>query len=742
MYFQLFFQAKSTQKNDELRKTNQAKSQETYELRETIKGYAEKATSLEDTIKALKEDKAKLVSRLQNADGALTSLSSKLSLSKSFPNLTTLSAKAKKSSGVFSQIQSKDILSQSTSINNSLDEILGILKQIPAPSITCQHTVEVNHLATELKKVNLELVNEKSNVCKLKKSVQDLQEALQTDGDMVEERDQKTVEIQKLRAKLQLQESNHKVRRQLSKEKKILQRKHSSIQQELKVVNTLYQTSATDVAQRDNHILELLAERKRLLTSTDSLLKETKDIRLKYQEKDKIAERYKRESCILLEKLNTATHEQDEMKRRNEALEDRLNRMVSSTDINEIKKSLADMQLDFNEIRAAKRQETSEIQGKLSGDLQSLYKKNDSLLQKITTLENQLFKEKQSVLEFEKVVKEKDGDIRELESLLDQQMSQAEMAASQSAMQQNMNESKLDAQMENLKLENEILQSRVLILEGISYELDILTVERDALKQENRRLKNNSIVTPINNNTGNNECTTSSLSGKAGVPKSEVNEELVLVNNLMLDEEHDEDSVDQLVKSTLRVEKLDDKVKEKLREMLSAPEFERFLSESDIVRVNLMESSSSCSTAFSANTTSGNCSNTSNNSNSSSKRKKKASLKNLSRQNSFENEHTINHMYQASSDTLMAPEGTASYEDVIQVYSPPSPTNQIPRPKSADINNNSSKCLDDEDTINYNNGTYDVITNDLTDRSSRSLGTEDYQPLKDPLGERFITYHS
>ena len=626
---------------------------------------------LENVIKVLKEDKATLVNKLQSADGALTSLSSKISLSKSTPNLNSKA----KSSGVFSQVESQVILDQSASINNNLEEILGILKQRPAThqaSSQQQHTVEVHHLTAEVKRLNLDLVNEKANVCKLKKSVHDLEEALQTEIDMVEERDQKSVEIQKLRAKLQLHDNNQKSRRQLSRDKKTLQRKHSAMQKELKVVNTLYQTSTTDIAQRDNHILELLAERKRLLTSTDSLLKEAKEVRMKYQEKDKLAEQYKRESCILLEKLNTSNEEHEEMKRKNEMLENRLNQMVSSTDLNEIKKSLAEMHLDFSEIKANKKQEddaTKGVESKYSEEIQSVYKKNDELLQRITTLENQLFKEKQIMLEMEKTIKEKDSDIQELESLLDQQMSRAESAVTQSEMQYNMNETKHHAQMDNLRLENEILESRVLILEGISHELDILTAERDTLKEDNKRLRNASMKYNgiANNNTSKAE-----------------DSELILVNNLEMETEEDNvESIDQLLKNieggTLKVDKLDDKVKEKLKEMLSAPEFEKFLSDSELVRVNLMESNSTCGSSSTG----------------------KASLKSLSRQTSFEKEHTINHMYQASSDALMATEGSSSYEDVIQVYSPSSPaappTEPLPIPLVERNNNN----MEEDTTINY-----------------------------------------
>ena len=668
----------NAQNTEELRKTSNAKTQEINELKKSIENYIQKNVILESVIKVLKEDKAKLVNKLQSADGALTNLSSKISLSKSFPNLAAASSKTK-SSGVFSHVESQAILDQSASINNNLEEILGLLKQRPAVHQVFsqqQHTVEVNQLTAEVKRLNLDLVNEKANVCKLKKSVHDLEEALQTENDMIEERDQKSIEIQKLRAKLQLHDNNQKSRRQLSRDKKMLQRKHSAIQKELKVVNTLYQTSTTDIAQRDNHILELLAERKRLLTSTDSLLKETKEVRMKYQEKDKLAERYKRESCILLEKLNTSNEEHEEMKRKNEMLENRLNQMVSSTDMDEIKKSLAEMQLDFNEIKASKRQEEDStellqegVESKYSEEIQSVYKKNDELLQRITTLENQLFKEKQITLELEKNIKEKESDIQELENLLDQQMSRAESAITQSEMQFNMNETKHHAQMDNLRLENEILESRVLILEGISHELDILTAERDTLKQENKRLRQ--VSTNLSSVTNTN------------TSKAE-DSELVLVKNLAIDTEEDNaDSIDHLFSGALKVHKLDDKVKEKLKEMLSTPEFEKFLSDSEIVRVNLMESSStSCGDSSTG----------------------KASLKSLSRQSSFEKEHTINHMYQASSDTLMATEGSASYEDVIQVYSPSPVTPTQPQP----VLSVDDSPMNEDTTINCNKTSTDT----------------------------------
>ncbi|XP_066911870.1 putative leucine-rich repeat-containing protein DDB_G0290503 isoform X1 [Clytia hemisphaerica] len=619
-----------------------ANPQEVFELKNVIKSYVGKNETLETVVKTLKIDKNKLLNRLQNADSQLTSLSNKITLSRSQPNLsssTNLALGPATGGGGGSTMNqttnSRPTMDQSQPaltalINNSLDQILGILKKLPPP---CQHSQgpEVQHLTSDLQRVNLELVEEKSKVCQLRKIVQELEEVIENENDVLKERDQKTAEIQKLRAKIQLHENNEKVRKQLAKEKKLLQRKSSSMQKELKVINTLYQTSATDIAQKDNHILELLAERKRLIASNEKFAKDLTAVNTKCMECEKLVEKYKRESAFLVEKLNAGAKEREEMKQRNESLEARINEMASSNDMREIKTSLTDMQKTFNEIKMKSKNSTN-VESKLTEDLQTVYRKNDELLNRITGLENQLYHEKENVLTLQKVVKEKETEINDLDTQMEEHKSQAEINASQSELHNNMNESKYESQIENLKLENEILQSRVMILEGISHEMDILTTERNNLKKENTQMRQR----------------------QSRTDKSE----MVLVANMA----NDPESKEKVIQEMCKVSKLDENAKEKLQEMLSMPGFERFLSE-DMSPINLMSDASSCATSKSSN-----------------------SVKSLSRESVFEKEHTINHMYQASSDTLMAPEGSASFEDVIQVYHPP-PTDDV------------------DATVDYNGGT-------------------------------------
>ena len=117
--------------------------QEVLELKNVIKGYVEKNETLETVVKTLKMDKVKLLNRLQTADSQLTSLSNKITLSRSQPNLsssTNLAPGSSASGGsatVNQTTNSRVVMDQSALINNSLDQILGILKKLPPP---CQHS--------------------------------------------------------------------------------------------------------------------------------------------------------------------------------------------------------------------------------------------------------------------------------------------------------------------------------------------------------------------------------------------------------------------------------------------------------------------------------------------------------------------------------------------------------------------------------------------------------------------------
>jgi len=171
---------------------------ESSEYRKQIQQFANENESLKDMVKTLNNDKARLFNKLQSADNALTNISNKVASSKSFPHLSK-----HESSGVFSEVDSKIFIEQSTVISNSLDEIRCMLNELPNPFQHAQ-SIEVNHLTAELHRVNLQLVEEKGNVCQLKKSVQELEEVLESENEMMKERDEKSMELQKLRSKLQL----------------------------------------------------------------------------------------------------------------------------------------------------------------------------------------------------------------------------------------------------------------------------------------------------------------------------------------------------------------------------------------------------------------------------------------------------------------------------------------------------------------------------------------------------------
>jgi len=584
------------------------------EYRKQIQQFANENESLKDMVKTLNNDKARLFNKLQSADNALTNISNKVTSSKSFPHLSK-----HESSGVFSEVDSKIFIEQSTVISNSLDEIRCMLNELPNPFQHAQ-SIEVNHLTAELHRVNLQLVEEKGNVCQLKKSVQELEEVLESENEMMKERDEKSMELQKLRSKLQLYTNNDKVRKQLSREKKILQRRNSSLQKECKILGAMYQSSSDDVTRKDQLVSDLMSEKKQLTDSSLILQQELKRSLENAKENEKLSEKFKRESHFLLEKLNSANEERAEVKRRSELLEQQINKMISLADV---KNSLAELQQSVQEIKA-RTSESTTLDPKIAREIEDMYKKNEELLRRTSLLENQQALNENQVENLQRIVNQKDSEIAILDSQLDQYKEQAETKASQTELNSSMNENRLKSQLENLKLENEILQSRILILEGISHEMEIITNERDALRRENHHLRGQF--------TRDVKGTTS---------------DLILVNNPVASDP----SFNQ--QNSYKLDELDEDAKQKLQQMLSTPEFEKFLS-SEIIHVNLLESDQSCD-----------------------RKKPPDSPESLSRESSFEKEHTINHMYQASSDVLMTTEGSASYEDVIQVYSPPTTTNEL-----------------------------------------------------------------
>ena len=589
------------------------------------------------SVNSLKEEKTKLLDRLSEADKSLLDLSKRV-----HPNPDD----NVKSESEYSSTKKID------HINLSLDEIKSVLKMLPQRSQAPTNDLELRQVQAELQQSKLQLVEEKAKVLQLKSNLTELKDMIADDDFIHNQHDAKQKQLQHLRSKHQHCIRNEKLRRQVQKEKKLLQRKHSTLQKQYQMLSALYQSSQSDLSYKEQIVAELVAAKKNQANESKTLKDQLESSKSFISENNVLLEKYKRESSYLLEKLNTGNEEKVELKKKNESLEQRLSQLSA---LDDVKKNLDFIRENLLEMKSTSNNSTKTNESSQS-DMDVLTQRNIDLADKILSLQYRLSTDQQEFEKLQRSVESKNKNINSYQQHIERLENKIACESSQSALQKAMKVSEYETKIENLTLEKEILTSRVLILEGIREEMNVLKKERNLLKLENQKLRRL--------NEQRNFSSGSYLNAVNAADE-------MFSGNELSDSPSEATSDTHFEENLKKLDELDEGTKSRLQQMLSTPEFESFLSTDD-VRIDLKDTNSQQSSDHSSDRIS-----------------IQESLKNLSA-DSFEPEHTIKHMFQTDSGNVQTETfgECTSFEDVIQVYTPP-------------VDYPSALSNKDEDTINY-----------------------------------------
>jgi len=577
-------------------------------MKSTYEEYVVSMKSIQNTnekltneIAALKDDKAKLVNNLQVADKALCTLGSRVSL----PNESRISCSPLKK--MDSNLSLANAISHD--VKATLDQIVESVKQFPIKE-HASYKDECTRLNIELQKSNLQLMEEKAVVKELQNTLDDMEVCVRDTESLTEVSEKKSEELKKLQNKHRDCAKTANLKRQLSREKKNLQRKIMEIEKQNEILNFMHDSLKSEHRVKETFIQSLTLDYEKSQQDKASLTQAMNDLKEKVNGKDILLEKFKRESCFLLEKFNKASEENEQSRQRYEKLE---NRLDGFTNISDLKNNLDDMQQSIVELRdgfdKTKLHEYSSFS--------TVVQQNEYLSLKVIELQKQLCDGETKYDELNQKIKVLHQENDSKDQMIKQLKEKNEEPG---IFHDPLKEQQLKKKIENLSLEKDILSSRVMVLEAIREEVEILRKEKVALKNENLslkgKLKYEKTVMRSSELSELDKTKTQNLSNQENFNQ----EASCILFTSASDAINDRDSTaDDFLENMKTLDDLCEEDKVKLNDLLSTPFFESFLSNND-VKINLLESDASSTN--------------------------NGSFQSL-------NEHVINHIYEGESDTML-----------------------------------------------------------------------------------------
>lgn len=526
------------------------------ELDKQVWSYTQTIKSLQNDVECLKTEKRKMIEKLEKTDSVLSKLSVRVS---SPPQGKHAPRTIFGTGSSYKHEESKQ----------SFEQLLHAVKQLASKNEHSSHE-ELTRLTSQLQDVNMKLVDEKSNALELKRRVAELESYLEQTGDVEELVKKQFTDLQLLRSKHQICLRKDKIRKQLKADKRRLKRKYENVVKEVQLLTVLYNSAKEELSHKDQVLKDLNAERKNYQDSHQHACEDLNELQKEMLQKKVAVEKYKRESCYLLEKLNTSTEEVSTLKDKNESLE------IKLEDFNDLK-LVKDGMRELIETLSQIRNETTGSAANNTAGVKSLVKRNIELTNEIATSHRTIYNGerlveslKQNIEELENVKATNETEIERLLCELDRFNENAPRSPTE-----------YDSIIENLILEKEILSSRVLILEGIREEMEFLREEKEKLREENAEQKRK-MADFLQN------------ASRFTVPDIG-NEETVLI------QKYDSDTSEgDFLESVKTLDHLDEEDKARLKEILSMPDFQDFLSRSSMV-IDLKDSDGASDAAKSDN---------------------------------------------------------------------------------------------------------------------------------------------
>ncbi|XP_057302210.1 early endosome antigen 1-like [Hydractinia symbiolongicarpus] len=509
------------------------------DLDKQVWSYTQTIKSLQNDVECLKTEKRKMIEKLEKTDSVLSKLSVRVS---SPPQGKHAPRTINGTGSSYKHEESKQ----------SFEQLLHAVKQLASKNEHSSHE-EVTRLTSQLQDVNMKLVDEKSNALELKRRVVELESYLEQTGDVEELVKKQFTDLQLLRSKHQICLRKDKIRKQLKADKRRLKRKYDNVVKEVQLLTVLYNSAKEELSHKDQVLNDLNAERKNYQDSHQHAREDLNELQKEILQKEVAVEKYKRESCYLLEKLNTSTEEVSTLKDKNESLE------IKLEDFNDLK-LVKDGMRELIDTLSQIRNETKGSAENNTAGVESLVKRNIELTNEIATSHRKIYNGerlveslKQNIEELENVKATNEAEIERLLCELDRFKENAPRSPTE-----------YDSIIENLILEKEILSSRVLILEGIREEMEFLREEKEKLREENEEQKRKMAEFLQN-------------ASRFTVPDIG-NEETVLI------QKYDSDASEgDFLESVKTLDHLDEEDKVRLKEILSMPDFQDFLSRSSMV---------------------------------------------------------------------------------------------------------------------------------------------------------------
>ena len=547
-------------------------------LKEENISYLKENQTLSSEVEMLQAEKIKLLTKLKNMDEKFSTLSSKVHSPSRVASNQSRTLQVESSKALILETMSSVIGSE---IKVTLDEIKGIVQKFPQnpDNINSNSVLQLND---ELKETKVALLEEKSNNKHLEKVIEDLEKFVNNLRNENETESKKETELQKLRLEHRRCRITKKENRRLRNEKCSLKRKLNDAQKQYQLLKVLYESMEKEVANKELICKSLSREKDQTENDKNKLMLDLEKLKQDSSEKEANIETMKRESCYLLEKVNKSSEENELLKKKCHFFDENLSELLNMTSM---KDNFVNMNTRIEQLYIESKNFEEE-------NFKLIYQKQNDLMSRFSELQNKFDAQETSFHNTSAVRSESDVVPKEEHERI----------------------------VENLSLERDILSSRVLVLESIREEMEILRKERIKFKGESEKLK-------------------LMLSSKSMNGITEHNPDFFLEGLVILRNESEFDgtltnksSAVDFLESVKTLEDLNETDKVKLKKLLSTPEFEGILSTDD-VKINLHNEN------INGTNDSG---------------------------SSLEQEHLINHLYEVESEFTLSDK--ASEEIVENVY--------------------------------------------------------------------------
>ena len=540
--------------------------------------YLKENQTLSSEIEMLQAEKLKLLTKLENADEKLSTLSSKIYSPSRVTSNQSRTLQVESSKALILETVSSVIGNE---IKVTLDEIKDIVQKFPQSpgNVNSNSVLQLND---ELKETKVALLEEKSNNKHLEKVIEDLEKFVNNLQNENETESKKETELRKLRLEHRRCGITKKENRRLRHEKCSLKKKLNDAQKQYQLLKVLYESMEKEVANKELICNSLSREKSQIENDKSKLMLDLEKLKLDSSEKEANIENMKRESCYLLEKVNKSSEENELLKKKCHFFDENLSELLNMTSM---KDNVVNMNTRIEQLYIESKKFEEE-------NFRLIYQKQNDLMSQFSQLQKKF--DAQEIAFHNTSAVSSDSEVVPKEEH--------------------------ERIVENLALERDILSSRVLVLESIREEMEILRKERIKFKGESEKLKS-----MLSNNSMNGI--------KEHNPDFSQEGLVILRNESELDGSLiNESSAVDFLESVKTLEDLNETDKIKLKKLLSTPEFEGILSTDD-VKIDLHKKS------INGTNDSG---------------------------SSLEQEHLINHLYEIESDFTLS--GKASEEIVENVY--------------------------------------------------------------------------